>query len=301
VASGKNNLNRQFRAASALLLCVVITGTLLFSRLVSFSATDSWQYIPLTESNGITQVVMGTLEGEPQTAGFRPDSPVLLAASPFLATSWFRVTDKNTVWDGNTRIEIFRVSYRNGENEITVKSGRGDKVIAPGTENSYTFALENTAGGPVIYDMSMAAYVSNEEYSLPVVAKVSRNTDKTYLLGSPDSYRDVLELDTVSDEGVLSMGHVMPYTLSWQWPFEGDDTYDTFLGNLAESEDLTLTIVIQTHATFCPDEDVMGGIPKTGDTSHIEMWFTVMLASAAGLMLLLLLMLRRKGEEHEAS
>ena len=43
-----------------------------------------------------------------------------------------------------------------------------------------------------------------------------------------------------------------------------------------------------------------GGIPKTGDTSHIALWFTVMLGSSAGLMFLLLLM-RRKGEENETA
>ena len=105
----------------------------------------------------------------------------------------------------------------------------------------------------------------------------------------------MLELNKVSDSGTLKKGYVMPYTLSWQWPFEGDDAYDTLLGNL--EEDLTLTIVIETYAEYAPPS-ADGGIPKTGDTSHIALWFSVMLGSSAGLMFLLLLM-RRKGEENE--
>ena len=52
----------------------------------------------------------------------------------------------------------------------------------------------------------------------------------------------------VALRSVLKKGYVMPYTLSWQWPFEGDDAYDTMLGNL--EEDLTLTIVIETYAEY---------------------------------------------------
>lgn len=290
---------RQLKAAAALLLCVVISGAMLFSRLVSYSMADPRQYIPLTESNGITTVFATQRDTglSWKSGGFDPNRPVLLAASPFLSASWFQVTDDNTIWKGDTQVEIFRVSYKNGQGQVTVKSSRGDKVIAPGTENSYNFALENTADGPLKYDISMKAYFSSEEYKIPVEAKVTRGMSKKYLLGSEDTYADVLELNAVSDSGTLRKGYVMPYTLSWQWPFEGDDAYDTMLGNL--EEDLTLTIVIETTASYSPPADD-DDIPKTGDTSHIGMWFAVMLGSSAGLMFLLLLM-RRKGEENETA
>ena len=290
---------RQLKAAAALLLCVVLSGAMLFSRLVAYSMEDPRQYIPLTESNGIT-TVFATQQDTGlswKSGGFDPNRPLLLAASPFLTANWFRVIDENTVWKGDTRVEIFRISYKNGQEQVTVKSGRGDKVIAPGTENSYTFALENTADGPVEYAISMKSYFSSEEYIIPVEAKVTRDTDKKYLLGSIASYADVLELNNVSDSGTLKKGYVMPYTLSWQWPFEGNDAYDTMLGNL--EEDLTLTIVIETTASYAPP-NTGGGIPKTGDTSHIGMWFAVMLGSSAGLIFLLLPM-RRKGEENETA
>lgn len=295
MATGQSH-TRRLKAAAALLLCVMLSASMLFSRLVSYTKADTRQYIPLTRSNGITTVLVDGEDGTfVRAEGFNPNRPVLLAAEPVRIADWFRVTDANTVWKGDTQVEIFRASYQNGEKQVTVKSGDGDKVIAPGTENSYTFALENTAKGPVEYSMSMKAYLSSKDYTIPVVAKVCRDTDKKYFLGSDKEYADVLDLSKVSDSGTLKKGYVMPYTLSWQWPFEGDDAYDTLLGNL--EEDLTLTIVIETYAEYAPPS-ADGGIPKTGDTSRIGLWFTVMLGSAAGLMFLLLLM-RRKGEENE--
>lgn len=298
MAFPKNQLhNRGMRAAAALLLCIAITAALLFSRLTGYAVTDPRQYIPLTRSNGITLVsaCQGNTGLSRKSSGLASHRPVLLAASPFLTGSWFRVTDENTVWNGNTQVEIFRVSYENDGGEITVRSGNGDKVIAPGTENSYTFALENTADGPLEYELSMKAYLSDGSRTIPVQARVRRDPDGQYLLGSETSYADVMQLNRVSDSGTLHRGYVMPYTLSWQWPFAGDDALDTALG--ISGEDLTLTIVLETTASYAPP-DTDGGIPKTGDTSGICLWFTVMLLSGAGLLILLLLM-ERRGEAYE--
>lgn len=297
--TGKNHI-RQLHAAAALLLCVVLSGAMLLSRLADYAAADDRQYIPLTRSTGITSVLEGTLDPEGQVRfqalePFDPTRPVILAAQPVALADWFRVTDENTVWKGETRVEIFRVSYKNGGGTVTVRSGKGDRVIAPGTENSYTFALENTADGPLDYALSMKAYLSDGEQTLPVEVKVTRDTDKTYLLGSADAWADVQKLNQVSDSGSLKKGYVMPYTLSWQWPFEGDDALDTALGS--GKEDLTLTVVIETTAGYAPpDKD--GGIPKTGDTSAIGLWFAVMMISGAGIPALLAAA-RRKEERYE--
>ena len=191
MAHGKFN-NHLLRAAAALLLCVVLSASLLFGRLSEYSATDHTQYIPLTKSNAVTNVMIGTEGGEFRRAGgFDPDHPVMMSANPILTSVWFRVVDENTIWKGNTDVEIFRVSYQNGEGQAFVKSGRGDKVIAPGSANSYSFALENTADGPVDYRMSMKAYISANGLTIPVEAKVTRDADHKYLLGSADSYADI--------------------------------------------------------------------------------------------------------------
>lgn len=277
-----------FLAVVSLSLCVMLTATMLFSRLLAFSPADTRHYIPLTESLGITTV---TVSGDRMA---RPGSPrPLLSASPFLSADWFRTYDENTVWSGQTDIEIFRVSYENGSGQVTVNSENGEKLLAPGTENRYSFALENTGSNPVKFTMSMEAYFSDGTHVIPVEARVSGH-EGTYLCGSADTFAPVLELNNVSDSGSLRPGYIMPYTLEWCWPFEIDDEYDTLLGNLAVEEDLSLTIVIKTTASYTPEGN--SGIPKTGDTSHIGLMLTVMVGSGTALLFLLIPRPRREEE-----
>lgn len=280
--------NGTFTAVVCLALCVVLSATMLFSRLVAFAPADTRHYIPLTESGGITTV---TVSGDHLS---RPYSPrPLLSASPFLTADWFRTYDENTVWTGETDIEIFRISYENGTGQVTVNSENGDKLLAPGTENSYSFALENTGSNPVKYQMSMEAYFTDGTHVIPVEARVSSH-EGVYLCGSASGYAPVLDLNQVTDFGSLRPGYIMPYTLQWRWPFEIDDEYDTMLGNLAVDEDISLTIVIRTTASYTPEAS--SGIPKTGDTSNIGLMLTIMLTSGTALLILLLPLPKSRGK-----
>lgn len=201
-------------------------------------------------------------------------------------------SDDDGIWDTETDIEIFKIQYINGENQVTVNGQ--EKLIAPGTENTYSFKLENTGEVPVSYDMEMEAYISNNVDMIPVTAKVHDHNGR-YLAGSETSWSPVLDINNVKDSGELAPEHYWDYTLQWQWPFEGDDEYDTFLGNKAVDEDITLTVVIRTHAEA---EDTIikdGGIPKTGDDFGMLMW--VVLMGAAIVVLLVCLFARRKKED----
>lgn len=278
---------------AALALCILLSGVMLFSRLSAFAAMQQQLYIPLTESNGVTKVTsnqrlqaLGAQQVRPVANGDiipldkkTNDDTVLVPKDPI-----FEVEDENTVWEGQTQVEIFRVSYENGEGKITVQSGKGDKVIAPGTSNEYAFTLKNTGKESLDYTLEMEAYLSNEAYTIPVVVRLL-DYQGTYLLGDGENYTDVLNLNQVSESGSLSAGYIAPYTLQWQWPFEGDDAYDTLLGNMAVDEDLVLTIVIRTVAEYGGE----GGMPPYTGDSGMMVWALVMVASFAGLLLLLLL------------
>ena len=273
----------------ALALCVILSASVLFSRLVGFVAADVSLMIPLTESNGVTKVAsFQRVQTQAPSAALLCNYEIVLVDDETVkptepANPGFQVEDKNTVWEGQTNVEIFRVSYENGEGQITVQSGKGDKVIAPGTENEYSFTLHNTGDAPLDYVLEMEAYFSDGEKVIPVKARVVDYNGK-YLIGSADGFADVLELNTVHEQGSLSAGYIAPYTLQWQWPFEGDDDYDTWLGNLAAEEDITLTIVIRTTAEFGGEG---GKPPQTGDFD-IVIAVLVMTGSMIGLMVLLL-------------
>ena len=280
----------------SLVLCVTLSATMLFSRLVGFVAADTQYYVPLTKGNGITTVTVGQRQSDGSVIfqGYHPDNHRLLTANP-----GFRVYDENTVWSGETNVEIFRISYSNGEGRVTVRSANGDKLLAPGTENTYNFTLENTGDASLDYTLTMEAWFSHDEMPIPIQARVV-DYKGNYLAGSAEGKTDVLELNRVNQEGTLRAGYVAPYTLEWEWPFEmGNDAYDTLLGNLATEEDITLTIAIKTTASYNPNPNAEGGNPKTGDTHNIGLLTGIMVSSAAGLLLLLLLPRRKREGENE--
>lgn len=292
----KQNNNRGL-AVISLALCVVMTATMLFSRLLAFTVADTQHYIPLTEGNGITTVRVGQRQADGSVVyehmGYHPANHRLLTGAP-----GFKAYDDNTVWEAETDVEIFRISYENGSGQVTVNSNNGEKVLAPGTANEYRFTLENSGMAALDYELTMEAYFSDDALPIPVVARVT-DYKGNYLAGSAEGKVDVLELNNVKQSGALTAGYVAPYTLEWEWPFEGDDGYDTMLGNLAVDQDITLTIVIKTVATYCPNPDIIEGNPKTGDTGNIQLAFTMMMASGAGLLVILLLPKRKREEENE--
>ena len=212
----------------------------------------------------------------------------------------FEASDDNGVWSTETAVEIFHVSYENGEQVVTVKSDNGDKVIAPGTESSYTFKLSNTGNVALDYTVETEAYFTPEDVVIPVTGRLNRYDGK-WIVGGKDEYVDVPVLDTAADSATLGAGKYTYYTLDWVWPFEsGNDEYDTMLGNLAVGEDLVFTVVIKTTATADADPDSGGGItiPQTGDTENLALWLTLLFGSVVVMMLLMFLIFRDKEKKN---
>ena len=90
------------------------------------------------------------------------------------------------------------------------------------------------------------------------------------------------------------------YTLEWEWPFEqGNDEFDTMLGNLAVEDDLELHIRINTTASYSDDPDAEdSGIlpPKTGDRFNVKL-YVIIIISAILILIISSLIKERKSEE----
>ena len=173
-------------------------------------------------------------------------------------------------------IQIFHAEYDNN-GELTVKSDFGDQVVAPGTENSYDIYVRNVGKDPISYILEAQSRITVEangkQTEIPIEASFYTPRD-SYLLGGDDSLENLGKLDGVTDNGGLSPRNQSKYTLTWSWPFDGDDEFDTLLGNLAaEGEELTVSVAFNVTASY--DPNAAGGMPITGDTSSVGLWVAV--------------------------
>lgn len=295
-----------------LLVCVAATTIAIISRLHGFLLNDEGAISLITEdtsktydtkdaiedtqSTGTTVAQAPAKEQEPTnnsgTTGTQT-APSASATTPQVTrpvkNPGFGASDEQTVWSTSTQVEIFRISYENGEQIITVQSSNGDKVISPGTENSYTFKLKNTGNVALDYTVEVDAYFTPADIEIPINGRLNRYDGK-WVVGDKDEYVKVPVLDAAEDKATLGAGKYTYYTLDWRWLFEsGNDELDTQLGNLAVNQDLIFTIVIKTAATQSTDPYDDSGItpPQTGDNTKLALWVTLAVSSFGVMMFLL--------------
>lgn len=218
----------------------------------------------------------------------------------------FNVKDSKHIWSTETAVELFKISYANENGDITVRSAGKDKVIAPGTEGSYTFDLKNTGTKTADYKVWVETRIDSKITGMPLQTRMSGADG--WLLGGKNEWKQASDLDGISTEEELDAGKSAEYVIYWQWPFEqGTDEMDTNLGNLTVNQQLTYTVIIHTLATESTKgsaggtgettekkDSVLSKIVKTGDTSHILMW-SIILAAAA--VMIFLVLFRRKREK----
>ena len=196
-------------------------------------------------------------------------------------------------------IQVFYAEYGK-DGEITVKSDFGDKVVAPGTENSYNLYVRNVGKVPISYileaESRITVDVNGQQTEIPIEASFY-TPRSSYLLGGEESLENLGKLDGVKDSSGLSPDHQAKYTLCWSWPFDGDDEFDTLLGNLAaEGEELTVKVAFNVTAAYNPNAG--GGSPITGGSSNIGLWVALFVISTFTLIILLFLRKREQDEEN---
>jgi len=290
----KDNKKKIWLLVVLLLIGVCITGKIIFDYFNGFLLDDTGS-IPLTppDSEKDDSNLQDDQNNDDNNTQDENSTNTVYYIHP-----GFEASDENVVWGSDTKISIFKISYENGEKVVTVNSDNGDKLIAPGTENSYTFKLKNTGDVALDYSVNFDAYVSDDTITLPVVSRINRY-DAKWIIGNKDDYVDVEMLDKAEDTATLGAGKYTYYTLDWKWLFEnGTDDIDTMLGNLAVDEDIVLTIKISTTATLSADAENQNGIlpPYTGDSTNAKYWLYL---SVGTLFVIFFLVLFKKEEEEE--
>ena len=214
-------------------------------------------------------------------------------------------SDSTGVWTTDTDIELFHTSYKNADGKVTVRSGNSDKIVAPGTEGSYTFSVKNTGKKAADCKMWMETQMNLTFSDLPFQIRLAGSDG--WLIGTETEWKNASELDTVSVTEYIPAGKSMDYTLYWQWPFEEDiDGLDTKAGNITASQGLDYNVTIHTQAsestrgqetTSEATEEVQNTEKsgaagqttesvRTGDATQIWLWM-ILLAAAAAVILLL--------------
>ena len=261
------NTTRTIAVVIAILFVVEMCSlTMFFSRVASFSNRALGYVISLTEGaentklskidTSATGFIVPTSVVDPDTL-IEPDDVVNDPAYDF----GFRVTDKDQVWTTSTDIDFFHLSY-DETGKTTVVSMNGDKVIAPGTGDTYIFTLSNTGDKGLRYLVYLEADINaydllGNELEIPLTARF-RKGDGTYFVGdSSENWPEYMSLDKSGDLGALSSGENANYYVDWLWPFErfdgagldANDEYDTMLGQLAANGSrLEASILIKTVA-----------------------------------------------------
>ncbi len=175
------------------------------------------------------------------------------------------VTDsEGKVWESNTNINLFSSEYKNGENVVTIASKNGDKLIAPGVETQYDFALYNNGNMAVVYETDLdfkLTVASSEltEYTFPLKVRLY-DSEGNYVIGGANEWVAVEDASIAFHPATLGATSYSHFTLELKWEFDGgNDTLDTLYGN-ESGEGVWLTLGINTYAEEHLDATAQGGI-----------------------------------------
>ncbi len=198
---------------------------------------------------------------------------------------------ENKTWVVGKEVDIFKSTYVNGENVITVASNDGTKVIAPGTETSYKFTLNNSGNVAVSYqlDLDFTLKIGEEvqkEYEFPLLVRV-KSLDGKYIVGSETEWINVKQSILNAYVSQLGASCYETYILELMWQFDGgNDELDTLYGDLSAEKGVSLRLDINTYAQEHIDPTAQGGTrvddenPLYGGTIR-WFWFILLMLNTA--------------------
>lgn len=285
--------NKRDRAIKLAIICLILfllaagTSIVLVEKLNEYA--DNFNTPTVNIPVGGDEDSSGNNSGDNSSSGNSEDD--------FVANPHFEVVDGSKVWTTDTDVDIFGRKYYNKDGQLTVDGGPY-KVIAPGTGNNYTFKCVNNGNVAIDYTVSFEVTYSDAFHHIPVQAILTDSMGRQ-LTGLENGWVSIEYLNGFADSQTLAANRHINYTLSWQWPFEGDDHYDTALGDIAVNDDLKLIVRIKTIATENPDPNAGIGHVNTGDSSNIGLWISIMLVSFMILIFLVAFKPKKEKDEDE--
>lgn len=133
------------------------------------------------------------------------------------------IKDKDGTWKESTDIDIFK-----------------DELIAPGVYSTYTFQVLNKSDDSINCILKSKMKVLPEGIIIPMQVRMRREND--WILGNEHTYVSIDNINHIHDSLFLCSNECVSYTIETNWPYEQDNTYDTYLGNLKEDINLRLSL-----------------------------------------------------------
>ncbi|MDO4363226.1 MAG: hypothetical protein Q4C99_01740 [Clostridia bacterium] len=262
----------------------------------------------LASSAFLAAVLKGRASNEENVIALFPGDKLSAAAvdseyAPAKIKPGFKAYDDKISWDTQTDVDLFKKAYANDNGDYSVVSGNGDKVIAPGTSNTYSFSLKNTGNVDFDYVMDLDSIFEVGDNKLPIQVRLFDG--ENWIAGGENSYISAENLKDYEVKGNLKVGKYVTYSLEWRWAFENDDAdkrvlqniNDTVLGNRSVSADTRFDLIIKTTAevpkgAVATDENgtpLYDKVDKNINVIYVGVPAVFILAALIGLLLLLLL------------
>lgn len=194
-------------------------------------------------------------------------------------------TPGTLMWDDATGIDEHGVAQLDLFHAIYDETvdGRGENVVAPGTEGFNILRLKNDSRSTIGYTAVLYCIKSNQELPVQVSLQGQSFTDTdSYQLPYQIPQEDVLR----AVAGTLPADQIQDFDISWLWRFETSEEQnqiDTILGNKDELDNITVGVYIVVEDEGLVEPDLP---PQTGDESHLAMYLTLMAISLCALILL---------------
>ena len=174
------------------------------------------------------------------------------------------VGDEQNKWEAGKQVNIFSAEYKNGAGETTVLSQDGTKLIAPGTQTTYKFTMQNNGNMAVVYetDLDFIFKIGGErvtDYEFPLIVRLV-NDKGEYIIGNETEWVQVTKAALARHPGVLGANSYETFELQLKWEFDGgNDALDTLYGDMSVEQGISLTMQINTYAEEALDPTLQGG------------------------------------------